>query len=60
MWTEEEMEDFNEQFNADDLLPDEDDMEELHEDLFGEEESDNNWNLILINHYLLKSILLIN
>ena len=37
-WTEEEMEDFNEQFNADDLLPDEDDMEELHEDLFGEEE----------------------
>ena len=41
MWTEEEMEDFNEQFNADDLLPYEDDMEELHEDLFGEEESDN-------------------
>jgi hypothetical protein len=41
MWTEEEMEDFNEQFNADDLLPDENDMEELHEDLFGEEESDN-------------------
>ena len=41
MWTEEEMRDFNEQFNADDLLPDEDDMEELHEDLFGEEESDN-------------------
>ena len=41
MWTEEEMEDFNEQFNADDLLPDGDDMEELHEDLFGEEESDN-------------------
>ena len=40
MWTEEEMRDFNEQFNADDLLPDEDDMEELHEDLFGEEESD--------------------
>ena len=40
MWTEEEMEDFNEQFNADDLLPDEDDMEELHEDLFGEEEKD--------------------
>ena len=37
-WTEEEMEDFNDQFNADDLLPDEDDMEELHEDLFGEEE----------------------
>ena len=37
MWTEEEMEDFNEQFNADDLLPYEDDMEELHEDLFGEE-----------------------
>ena len=37
-WTEEEMEDFNEQFNTDDLLPDEDDMEELHEDLFGEEE----------------------
>jgi len=36
-WTEEEMQDFNEQFNADDLLPDEDDMEELHEDLFGEE-----------------------
>ena len=35
------MQDFNEQFNADDLLPDEDDMEELHEDLFGEEESDN-------------------
>ena len=40
-WTEEEMQDFNEQFNADDLLPDEDDMEGLHEDLFGEEESDN-------------------
>ncbi len=40
-WTEEEMQDFNEQFNADDLLPDEDDMEELHEGLFGEEESDN-------------------
>ena len=37
-WTEEEMQDFNEQFNADDLLPDEDDMEELHEDLFGEED----------------------
>jgi hypothetical protein len=37
-WTEEEMQDFNDQFNADDLLPDEDDMEELHEDLFGEEE----------------------
>jgi len=36
-WTEEEMQDFNEQFNADDLLPDGDDMEELHEDLFGEE-----------------------
>ena len=41
MWTEKEMEDFNKQFNADDLLPYEDDMEELHEDLFGEEESDN-------------------
>ena len=40
MWTEEEMEDFNEQFNADDLLPEENDMEELHEDLFGEEEKD--------------------
>ena len=40
-WTEEEMQDFNEQFNADDMLPNEDDMEELHEDLFGEEESDN-------------------
>jgi hypothetical protein len=40
-WTEEEMEDFNEQFNADDLPPDEDNMEYLHEDLFGEEESDN-------------------
>jgi hypothetical protein len=40
MWTEEEMQNFNEQFNADDLLPDEDDMEELHEDLFGEEEFD--------------------
>jgi len=40
MWTEEEMEDFNEQFNVDDLLPYEDDMEELHEDLFGEEEKD--------------------
>ncbi len=40
-WTEEEIKDFDEQFNADDLLPDEDDMEELHEDLFGEEESDN-------------------
>ncbi len=35
-WTEEEMQDFNEQFNADDLLPDEDDnIEELYEDLFG-------------------------
>jgi hypothetical protein len=40
-WTEEEIKDFDEQFNADDLLPDEDDMEELHEDLFGEEESNN-------------------
>ena len=37
MWTEEEMEGFNEQFNADDLLPYEDDMEKLHEDLFGKE-----------------------
>ena len=27
-WTEEEIEDFNEQFNADDLLPDEDDKKE--------------------------------
>jgi len=27
-WTEEEMQDFNEQFNADDLLPDEDKIEE--------------------------------
>jgi hypothetical protein len=40
-WTKEEIKDFDEQFNADDLLPDEDDMEELHEDLFGEEESNN-------------------
>ena len=38
-WTEEEMQDFNEQFNADDMLPDEDNMEELHEDLFGEEDT---------------------
>ena len=48
MWTEEEMEDFNEQFNADEMLPDEDemwydkngDMEELNEDLFGEEDEE--------------------
>ena len=39
-WTEEEMQDFNEQFNADDMLPDEDNMEELHEDLFGEEDKE--------------------
>jgi len=30
-WTEEEMQDFNEQFNADDLLPDEDEIEESEE-----------------------------
>ena len=41
-WTEEEMQDFNEQFNADDMLPDEDNMEELHEDLFGEEDKEEN------------------
>ena len=46
MWTEEEMQDFNEQFNADDMLPDEDeieeseDWEELNEDLFGEEDEE--------------------
>ena len=39
-WTEEEMQDFNEQFNVDDMLPDEDNMEELHEDLFGEEDKE--------------------
>jgi hypothetical protein len=39
-WTEEEMQDFNDQFNADDMLPDEDNMEELHEDLFGEEDEE--------------------
>ena len=57
MWTEEEMEDFRNQFNADDLLSEEEewdedhaldmvmndmvsdmDMEELNEDLFGEED----------------------
>ena len=39
MWTEEEMQDFNEQFNADEMLPDEKgNMEELYEDLFGEED----------------------
>ncbi len=48
MWTEEEMEDFNDQFNADDLLPDEDDnMEELHEDLFGkEDEEEQDWKVV--------------
>ncbi len=30
-WTEEEMQDFNDQFNVDDLLPDEDDNEEIIE-----------------------------
>jgi chaperonin cofactor prefoldin len=30
-WTEEEMQDFNEQFNADDMLPDEDETEESEE-----------------------------
>jgi len=30
-WTEEEMQDFNEQFNADDMLPDEDEIEESEE-----------------------------
>ena len=30
-WTEEEMQDFNEQFNADDLLPDEDEIKESEE-----------------------------
>ena len=45
-WTEEEMQDFNEQFNADDLLHDEDeieeseDWEELNEDLFGKEDEE--------------------
>ncbi len=28
MWTEEEMEDFNKQFNVDDLLPDEEDKDQ--------------------------------
>ena len=49
-WTEEEMQDFNEQFNADDdLLPDEDDMEELHEDLFGEEDEKDKVNQLEFN-----------
>ena len=45
-WTEEELQDFNEQFNADDLLHDEDeieeseDWEELNEDLFGKEDEE--------------------
>jgi hypothetical protein len=29
MWTEEEMQDFNEQFNADDSIPDRDEIEEI-------------------------------
>lgn len=47
-WTEEEIQDFNDQFNADDLLSDEDDnMEELHEDLFGEEdEKEQDWKIV--------------
>jgi hypothetical protein len=40
------MQDFNEQFNADDMLPDEDNMEELHEDLFGEEDEEEDWKIV--------------
>ena len=38
MWTQEEMEDFNNQFNADDLLPDEDEWEDKLEDIEVESE----------------------
>ena len=60
MWTEEEMEDFNNQFNADDLIPDEDEefCAEPEEDpiekptpsqveiIFNEWEEGNDWNKI--------------
>lgn len=41
-WTEEEMQDFNEQFNADDLLPDEDEIEESEDWEEVEEEKEPN------------------
>jgi hypothetical protein len=43
MWTEEEMQDFNQQFNADDMLPDEEDWDEIEE---SEEWEEEDWKVI--------------